>query len=650
MAKNKKISSPPTEAPGSRTLLAPSGNPLEQRETPAFQMLVAAVWTAVIIMLVHIETYKVDMTPFFWTSAGAETRFDFFSLVKVHFIVICAVLALLILLFRALRGNFTFKRSFIYIPMAVYTVFVVLSYLCSDYQQFALWGWSERFEGTIPLLCYMLLLFYIFNSVNTERCVKWILYPLAVTSAMLCVLGLTQLLDIDFFRSYFGRWLICFGPYTSVANDLHFTFQNREIYQTVYNINYVSFYLTLLLPIFTLFFLRADSLKWRVIWGAEIALLFVNLIGSKSSGGILGLAVAFLVALIVCNRKLLNWIKPLAALILIFAVIAALTFSLWGAELSGAFHNVVASDPGRGYTEEGLQTTEAASLEPYIDYFETGEKSIALSINHEDLLLKLYLEEQTLHCEAFDGSGAKLDTQHVGGGKYVINDERFFAYLAITFATDEEQHLYAILNTSSVNFQFFLNPDDNCYYYQTVTGYLIPLKKTASIGFQDDLHFGTNRGYIWSRSFPLMKQAALLGFGADTFCVVFPQDDIAGKYSCWGVAFNMIVDKPHSWYIGMGIGTGGISLLAMLVLFAYYVIQSFRIYPKRRFESFLDYAGAGIFIGVCGFLTAALVDDSSVSIMPMFYGLLATGLAINRILRAQSAPEKAAPREKAQAA
>jgi len=33
--------------------------------------------------------------------------------------------------------------------------------------------------------------------------------------------------------------------------------------------------------------------------------------------------------------------------------------------------------------------------------------------------------------------------------------------------------------------------------------------------------------------------------------------------------------------------------------------------------------------GICGFLAAGLVNDSTVSTMPMFYGLLGTGIAIN---------------------
>ena len=78
-------------------------------------------------------------------------------------------------------------------------------------------------------------------------------------------------------------------------------------------------------------------------------------------------------------------------------------------------------------------------------------------------------------------------------------------------------------------------------------------------------------------------------------------------------------------------------MFALLALFGGYLIQSFRLYFRRRFETedFISFAGAGIFIGIVGFLTAALVDDSSVSVMPMFYTLLGTGIALNILLRKQ---------------
>jgi len=138
----------------------------------------------------------------------------------------------------------------------------------------------------------------------------------------------------------------------------------------------------------------------------------------------------------------------------------------------------------------------------------------------------------------------------------------------------------------------------------------------------------------------MMKDTALIGHGADTYCLYFPHKDYVGKYNSGSYSdnINIIVDKPHNMYMGSWIGTGGISVIALLAMFGIYLAQSFRLYFRNKFsaDDFISFAGAGIFFGIFGFLFSALVDDSTVSVMPMFYTLLGTGIVINIILKRRS--------------
>ena len=89
-------------------------------------------------------------------------------------------------------------------------------------------------------------------------------------------------------------------------------------------------------------------------------------------------------------------------------------------------------------------------------------------------------------------------------------------------------------------------------------------------------------------------------------------------------------------YLHMAICTGGISLLAILALYLGYLVQSFRLFWKRDLKhDYLSFAGAGLFLGVTGFIVTGLVDDSTVSVMPMFYTLMGAGIAVNMILKRQ---------------
>jgi O-antigen ligase len=131
---------------------------------------------------------------------------------------------------------------------------------------------------------------------------------------------------------------------------------------------------------------------------------------------------------------------------------------------------------------------------------------------------------------------------------------------------------------------------------------------------------------------PLLKDTWLIGHGADTYPLYFPQNDYVGKYNA-GWIHSVVVDKPHNMFLGMFVGAGGLSLLALLALWGIYIVQSFRVYWREKYEDFTATAGAGIFFGICGFLVSGLVNDSSVSVMPLFYGLLGTGVAINLMLK-----------------
>ena len=72
--------------------------------------------------------------------------------------------------------------------------------------------------------------------------------------------------------------------------------------------------------------------------------------------------------------------------------------------------------------------------------------------------------------------------------------------------------------------------------------------------------------------------------GADTFAMYFPQADYAGKYNIgyFSDTRNVIVDKPHNMYLGIAVNTGVISLIAVLCIFGLYLIDSFKIYRKKR--------------------------------------------------------------------
>ncbi len=75
---------------------------------------------------------------------------------------------------------------------------------------------------------------------------------------------------------------------------------------------------------------------------------------------------------------------------------------------------------------------------------------------------------------------------------------------------------------------------------------------------------GSGRAYIWSRTLPMLKETILYGKGTDTFVVHFPQHDLIGKTNMGNA--RIVVDKPHNYYMLIGVTSGVVSLVSVLVL------------------------------------------------------------------------------------
>src|SRR5665648_332152 len=622
------------------------------------QMLPAAFFTAFVIIITRMHVYNRDMGQFFWSGQGDNAQLsDFFSYFKMVAIVICATLAILFLLYRVFTQALYIQKSVYYYPMVLYSLLVILSYAFSDFKEFALWGYNDRFEGTVTLLAYMVMLFYIINTVRTEKNVKWIIYPVAASSFLLGMLGVSQAGDFDFFRTAFGKKLITPSWFWDQVDNLNFTFQNKEIYQTVFNFNFVLFYLSLLIPLFGLLFIysmtadKEDRIYKKLIWGLLFGLAVFNLIGSASSGGLMGMAVVVLVAAIVLNKRILQWWKPIGILVIITLLIGGITYQRWMPEFTGALNSAfgktatVAPEIAAPETTSPEATSPTATSPavvaaekemPKLDYLDTDGNEIRFSVGGNEAVITVYPKDPEA-VKITDKDGKKIDLIPTAVSPIYQMDDKRFSTCLLQPAQDENGANYFIFTSDLQKQQWPFRITDNGVLFFNGLGVLVDLDKIPAVGWENNQEFGSGRGYIFSRSIPMMKETLILGHGADTYCLYFPHQDYVGKYNSgtFSTNINIVVDKPHCMYIDAIIGTGMLSLLALLALWGIYIVQSGRLYFRSKFETFNEYVGAAIMFGVCGFLAAGLVNDSTVSTVPMFYGLLGTGIAINMMLKRQ---------------
>ena len=132
----------------------------------------------------------------------------------------------------------------------------------------------------------------------------------------------------------------------------------------------------------------------------------------------------------------------------------------------------------------------------------------------------------------------------------------------------------------------------------------------------------TGRGYIWLNTLPVLKRCLLTGRGAGNFPFYFPQTDVVGLSNTNGT-YHLVIDKPHNWYLQIAVTSGIPALLAVLALFGIWVLRGLRLIVRTdRSQLAADPEKlffVCMFAGLCGFMVCGLVNDSSVTVNPVFW-------------------------------
>jgi hypothetical protein len=612
------------------------------------------IYIAAVILVVRAHLGENLTYGEFW-SFDNKYLWDLSAWYKSRLIILATICAFCILLARVFTKSFTVKKTILYIPMAVYTVAVILSFAFSRYKQIAWSGANDRFEGTYIHVCYMFMLFYTINTISNKQNLKLVLYAVIISQLLLQIIGIAQFTGHNPFQTVIGQKIIF--PNHTVNGDAGYTMWqlidelakesqprslivSSNVYQTVYSFNTLSFYLCVIIPVFMMLFMLSQGLKQKIAMAVMFMLTFINICSANASGGFLGLFVACIAAIITFRKLIIKWRYKLLVIILLSGVSFAL--ANWYMKYIGQ-HTLSG--------EFSKQIVEAASTDDVIeiiDYFINNKDSIVASVNNNRLKININNDAMQIIDNIVDSSGNQLNLHF--NNSMISSEGNTYKALAISFEDirfsnmeiyipeltgDIEKYKMCIvkLKHEEKSWPFFIDKDGT--FYLTDRGALVKLREVPRWGFKNKQNFGTGRGYIWSRTFPLMLHTLFLGNGADTFAMYFPHDDFTGLYYDydWHGDTAPIIDKPHNFMLQTFVNTGGISALALLSIIVIYIIQSFKQYSKIVVYDNFSMVGAGIYLGIIAFLVAGMVYDTSVNIMPLIYGLLGIGISCNYFVK-----------------
>ena len=518
---------------------------------------------------------------------------DYYSLIKMLCLLLATILLFIIFAHKRDTEKQIHKSLLLLIP---YVACILLSVIYSDYKISSAFGIVDHYEGALTQLCYCFVLVFFYYLVDNTSIVITIFKMLCIGSFIVALIGLLQFIGI----------LYTERPY--------------EISSTIGNSNYVGTYAALLVPItFALILIETDKIKKVLNIIIYFGAAFFLLVGSQSRAGYIAFAVTTLLFLILMWGELKKQLKWFFATVFYGVII----FILMSTYSNGVIWNEVQSlNPLKQEVHKGKLIFEDVIIYGTNVEVKTNKWILNLEYTNEGFI---FYNEDMQHIPHKKDNNA-IDIHFLQEPYQEISVREI----------KNEDYTWIMLEVEGKDIEFvYVNDKLKVVGFN---GKVTDIEAAESFGFTGKESFASGRGYIWSRSIPLLKKAIFIGYGPDTFIYIFPQNDIVGKLN-YG-AIWAIISKPHNWYLQIALGYGVLSLICILALIIWLLVNALMfIYrnvktltPSAKVEGVsVKYSDrriivSAIILSVAGYCITGVFNDSIVAVSPIFWMLLGMGI------------------------
>lgn len=552
-------------------------------------------------ILVYGHCYKTGFGPKVWYAP--QNQADFFLYYKMWFIIILTVIMLIkgMIYFATERETFRLQKKdlLLWIPLAGYFLFSFLSTCFSDYAWLGWKGGYEEFESIWVVLGYCVIAFYAYLFVESEADVMAIMKSLVIASFIVGVIGAFQKYQLDFFKSDFMTGVLS----RSVGSDIKFNFS--VVYSTLYNPNYVGLYGVVVIPLMIMMVIKCKNPVWKIAAAFNSVAQIIAFIGSFSKTALVMLGISLL--LLICMN--LRSIKKYWYIAVPGIVICGVLFGMFVLNQSDYFVN-------------RLKTLFVVTKQDVTVANDIVTKKDCVAFRYLDNWIEMHIdfeatdEDKMFQIESTTNQEVSLSYQGQG------------MYTATISEWPELKVQVGYVNDTDIGFRFECGLEahvfacrENGYQYMATNGAIFPLDTTAieRAEFLDGYeHIASHRGYIWSRTIPLLKQCIVFGFGRDSFIMAFPHEDIFGR-NTFGYG-NMNITKPHNLFLQLACQDG---IIATGLCITFFILVIFKRGNKNLIVDTIT-------VIVIGFALCGITTDSTIGVTPILYLLVGIKLALCR--------------------
>ena len=479
-----------------------------------------------------------------------------------------------------------------------YIMLVIISTIFSKYKMTAFFGNMNSCEGAIILCCYMIIFIAASLSFRTEKSIEILKKTIILLALITVILTL-----IDFYYRPIAQIIFPQGFSTDFVNMVSLTF---------YNPGYFGGFCILIFPIIGGYFIKEEQNSKIIMYGVIAALMIFSTITSRSTSAFYLLIFEIIMMIIFFTQKTCK--RRLKLSLGLFCIIAIFSLNMIS---SGKLFNVITSSATNSTT-----TIKSDSTYVLKDIIVDGNM---ITLQGEDSQFVAQISNSSDTGDSaikFYDSTNNLLNPNINDNKIYFQDK----YEAISAYIENNALTINLGYKDPIRFYMY----NNIFYPMLSDKTIVKNLGGNNLGLDRFYSIATGRGYFWVNSIPILKETILIGHGAGTFELYFKQYDFVGLLNSQGTT-ELVVDKPHSFYLQAATQTGIVSMLCAIGIFVIIIFNSIKLYLKDKSgskNSLKTTTLIGLSLGNFSYMIFLLANDSSLAVSPVFWLLLGINACI----------------------
>ena len=521
------------------------------------------------ITLLHIE--KLTGIDYYVYPSQNGYIADYFLYYKEVFLILFSLVLICFLIYDLLFNENTKLKTKQFVSVLpfiiIYIILIVLSSINSSNKNVVLMGSYTEYEGVLALISYIILMISSYNFIDDYN--NYIFKRAIIILSF--IIGLLSIIE------FFYKPLLMIDFINSKLRLNELIIMDSKVALTIYNSNYLGGICSLLLPSNIILYLKNEGVK-KYLYFSSSCLIYFSLIVSGSNASIYSSIIIFSILVLSNLKKIKQYFFKVLIIASIFIILPIILLfnNKFRSQINKHFKKNTVNN---SFNIDNISTTDEkiilTSTDKFIE-FEKNNGDIVINYNDEKLLINEKNKDYNLNNYIFNYDGEIL-----------------------TCELGYQNALYL--------------------YFKGKPGIIVNKKVITNFKkYNNNLYpiysFATGRGYIWINSIEILKNTILIGKGPGNFIYNYDQTDVVGLLKVHNNS-NVIIDKPHNWYLQIIISTGFISFICISIIFIKIISKNIIQKNKNHF----DY---GILIGICTFLVVGVFNDSIISVNPVFWILI----------------------------